>query len=197
MMTGQSERLINDYLDRLASAGAALPAGRRRDLVAEIRTHIEDALQAEGAADEVTVRTVLERVGTPEEIVAMASGVNPEPKVVRGRRETVALVVLAVGGFIPVVGWAVGVVLALSSGAWSRHDKKTGILIGLVPALVLGAIFVATGTTAAGLGPLELFVLAWGFVNGLLSAAYLAYRLAQPDNAADEGVLYSVRASSV
>jgi hypothetical protein len=55
---------------RLEAAAAALPAGRRTDLTAEVREHIDTALAAAGNSDEVTVRNVLERLGTPEEIVA-------------------------------------------------------------------------------------------------------------------------------
>ncbi len=61
-------KLVAGYLQRLESASAGLARGRRTELVAEIRGHIDDALLEAGAADEVTIRNVLERLGPPEEI---------------------------------------------------------------------------------------------------------------------------------
>lgn len=42
--------------------------GEGRSSSPEIRGHIDDALLEAGAADEVTFRNVLERLGPPEEI---------------------------------------------------------------------------------------------------------------------------------
>jgi uncharacterized membrane protein len=64
------DQLVTDYLARLERAAQVLPDPRRRDLVDEVRGHIELALDAAGARDEVAVRNALERVGDPEEIVA-------------------------------------------------------------------------------------------------------------------------------
>jgi len=65
-----TDALVREYMARLDAAAAALPAGRRTDLTTEVREHIDTALAAAGNSDEVTVRNVLERLGTPEEIVA-------------------------------------------------------------------------------------------------------------------------------
>lgn len=67
MTTGQ---LIDGYLTRLRDAAAVLPPPRRAELVAEVAEHIETAVEGPGGADEIAVRNVLDRLGSPEEIVA-------------------------------------------------------------------------------------------------------------------------------
>ena len=71
-MSASVDQLVNDYLSRLSVAAASLPPTRRAELLQEIREHIESARAAVAAADEATVRTMLDRLGEPEEIVAAA-----------------------------------------------------------------------------------------------------------------------------
>ena len=76
-----TDPLVRDYLGRLDAASAGLAAGRRTELATEVREHIDAALADAGNADEVTVRNTLERLGSPEEIVAAEGGtpISPEP----------------------------------------------------------------------------------------------------------------------
>jgi len=71
---------VAEYLRRLDQAAARLPAGRRGELIEEIRGHVSEALAAIGE-DEAAVRGVLDRLGSPEEIVAAedvgAGGADP------------------------------------------------------------------------------------------------------------------------
>jgi len=69
MAVGLDHPLVADYLRRLEEAARGLPAGRRSELVDEIRGHVTEALAATGD-DELGVRSVLDRVGSPEDIVA-------------------------------------------------------------------------------------------------------------------------------
>jgi len=62
--------LVDRYLADLASTAATLPSARRAELLDEVREHIATALEAAAPDDEVAVRNVLERLGTPAEIVA-------------------------------------------------------------------------------------------------------------------------------
>lgn len=176
------DRLVADYLRRLDDAAAALHVARRAELVAEIRVHIDEAIREAGTAGEVEVRNILERLGQPEEIAA-AAGSSMDPGSSRGKLETAALLTLALGGFVPVVGWAVGAVLVLASVAWSRRDKTVGFLLGLVPAFLVAALLLTIYTSETGLGKFEMLVLSWGFVCGLPCAGYLAYRLPHVNNA--------------
>jgi hypothetical protein len=204
MATKHPEALVSEYLRRLEAVGSMLLPDRRRELIAEIRTHIDDALLEAGTADEVTIQNVLERLGPPEEIVA-AAGPAPATTASRGKLEIGALVVLALSGLIPVLGWVVGAVLVLASAAWSARDKLVGLALGLLP-IILGAIGVmaasapsgsavpgagsgAISNGAGGLGPIELAVLVgWGVLAGPVSAAYLAYRLRHQRPATTRGM---------
>jgi uncharacterized membrane protein len=184
MTTVHQNELVADYLRRLERAAHPLTRSRRAELVAEIREHIDDALLEAGAADEVAVRNVLERLGPPEEI---ATAAGPPASVNTGRAgklEIAALVALAV----PFVGWLVGIPLVLLSQAWPGRDKAVGTLLGLSP-LLLGALVMTAGAShsgpvgapedspGSGLGPLEVSALGLLIFGGLVGAIYLALRL--------------------
>ena len=66
------------------------------------------------------------------------------------------MVMLTLGSLIPLVGWAVGVILLWSSGWWRRSEKLLGTLIvpgGPSLALLLGAFSTQTcGPTPVGDG---------------------------------------------
>jgi len=66
---GLEHPVVQDYLHRLDAAAAALPPGRRAELVGEIRAHVAEALAASGRDDEATARGVLDRLGEPQDIV--------------------------------------------------------------------------------------------------------------------------------
>src|SRR5206468_1092461 len=69
----RTDALVEDYLRRLERAAYALPPERRAELLLEIRGHISEARDTAAApADEAWTRTLLDRLGTPEEIVAAA-----------------------------------------------------------------------------------------------------------------------------
>jgi uncharacterized membrane protein len=188
MTTMQRDPLIDDYLRRLTAAAADLPHERRVELVAEIEEHIEAALDEGGAEHEAAVRNVLDRLGPPEEIAAEAGADARMPE--RGRLETAAMCVLAVSFVLPGVGYLIGAALVLASKAWHGHDKMIALLIPpfvvVVGALVVlvGAASVAEGESFdSGLGPVEVAVLMAIALSGLLSAAYLSYRLRRPEAA--------------
>ncbi len=188
-MITNPNRLVGDYLRRLERAAAVLPRARRTDLVAEIGEHIDAALVEAGAADEVVVRNVLERLGPPEEIVSAAGPVGRRS----GWFEVAALIALA----IPFLGWFVGIVLVAVSRAWTGREKAVAVMLVLVPAvlLALGVVSESSGSAVSaepvssglqpeevsagggGLGPIELAVVLGTFLVGPLAAVYLASRL--------------------
>ena len=139
MTNSTVDRLVDDYLARLADAAQVLPPDRSAELVSEIREHIAASRAGETGADEAAVRTMLDRLGDPADIVAAAVEDDPpeprsNPKPHQGRRsgiglEVGAVVMLTVGSFIPLIGWLVGVILLWSSGLWRRSEKLLGTLI--------------------------------------------------------------------
>ena len=160
MTNVRTDRLIDDYLRRLDAAAAALPADRRAELVSEIRAHLREAVE-DGATreDEIAVRNVLERLGSPEEIVAAASDFAPAPpggpvREVNG---------LAVASLLLGVLWlfGVGAVLAIILGFRARWEIKrsdgrqrglslalAGIIVG-----VLGLAVVLIGALGVSVSP--------------------------------------------
>lgn len=188
MTTVKTDRLVDDYLHRLEAAAAALPPERRSELVTDIRAHVDEALQAAGATNEVAVRNVLERLGSPEEIASAAVDAPPAAQVASRRTfELVALLMLIGGGFLPVIGGLpviilgvfivlVGLILVAMSGLWTARDKRVALLLG--PLLALMPFFILS-MLGEEITPQFLFVLF--FVSmGLGGALYLAWRLAHP-----------------
>ena len=137
MTTDALHPLAADYLERLRRAGRDLPAGRRRELLAEIEGHLSEAI-GPGASDAQAL-TVLDRLGEPEAIIAAEMPPRDEPANRRGVAEWAAIVLLPFGGFILGVGWLAGLVLLWSSRAWTTRDKWIGTLVipgGLATAFV-------------------------------------------------------------
>ena len=116
--------LADDYLLRLERAAQVLPPADRDELLAQIRSHLQDGLPP--GATEGEVRNLLAELGTPEDIVA-AAGPERSPTR-RGAREIFALLLLLTG-FPPIVGWLVGVGLLLWSPLWTAGQKALGILV--------------------------------------------------------------------
>lgn len=182
MTTEHPNRHVAGYLRQLETAAAGLAPQRRTELVEEIREHIDQALREVATDDEVSVRNVLERLGSPEEIAAAAGAgpVTPEPAHERkgaGLLEIATLAVFALGGLLPVIGWLIGVAFVSASEAWSTRDKAVGLLLSLVPVLMM-SMTVILGLTIWSLGALEVAVLLALF-TGPISALYLAARLRQ------------------
>jgi hypothetical protein len=157
----EADALVRDYLGRLEAAAWPLPADRRRELLVDVREHIESALTQAGRRDEVTARNVLERLGAPEEIVAAeteaggAPGV-PAPVVAErhprwGFLEVAALLFLTLGAiFLPVVGPIIGLVLVWASQEWTTRQKWIATIIvvalTLLPVLLLLGVNAGSGT---------------------------------------------------
>ena len=128
-----AEALVAEYLQRLEHAAAVLPPDRRSELLEEIAEHISSA----GASDEAGVRTLLDRLGEPEEIVAAArddlpgwpAWAAPVPQPRGTGVELAAVLMLTLGSFLPVAGWLVGVVLLWTSPLWRAREKLLGTLV--------------------------------------------------------------------
>jgi HAAS domain-containing protein len=127
MTTDTLHPLAAEYLKRLQRAARRLPPDRRAELVAEIESHLAEALDP--MAPEPEARNVLERLGAPEAIVAAEQPGTAKPVTARGTKEMVAILLLLFGGFIAGVGWLVGVILLWGSSAWITREKWIGTLV--------------------------------------------------------------------
>jgi uncharacterized membrane protein len=170
---------VERYLHELDRELQDLPQNRRRELLDEIREHIGAALEEAPSREEAEVRNVLDRLGDPTEIADEARQRFGIRRTEPGIRETLALVLLPIGGVIvPVLGWIVGAILLIGSRVWTSQEKVIGMLLfpgGLLPAVAL-TLFpaqvcssaelngVVTESCSGGIGP----VLAWAILAVLV-----------------------------
>lgn len=119
MTTDTLHPLAAEYLQRLRRAGRGLPAGRLRELLAEIEGHLSEAIDP--SASDAQALTVLDKLGEPEAIVA-AETPDPDelPDRHYGLRKWAAIILLLLGGFILGVGWFAGLILLWNSRAWTE-----------------------------------------------------------------------------
>jgi uncharacterized membrane protein len=133
---------VDTYLRELDRELRDLPPARRRELLEEIRDHIDSALEGP-AAREADVRNVLDRLGDPADIAAEARERFEIRRPKAGAREILALVLLPLGGFLWVIGWVVGAILLATSKVWTSREKLIGLLVlpgGLLPAGGFGLV---------------------------------------------------------
>lgn len=131
-----SDRLVDAYLKELAREAEPLPAGRRDELLADMRAHIAEA-RAAGATSEDEVRQVLQRLGHPRDIVAAATEglvqvelpprLRPQDFVALGLL-LVAPYLLSFSVIVAVVGWVIGLGMLWTSNRWSTIWKLVGTL---------------------------------------------------------------------
>jgi HAAS domain-containing protein len=176
MNTQTTDDLVNDYLARLWAACGDMPPAQRAELVEDIRGHIASA-RAAGPDDEIAVRTLLDRLGEPEEIVAAARDGEPRgaggpdgPPFAPGgpvgasgampalrRRgiglEITAMVLITIGSCVPVLGWLAGVALTWTSRRWRLGEKLVATLVapaGPGALVVLSALVPTSECTTYG-----------------------------------------------
>ncbi|WP_052707551.1 HAAS signaling domain-containing protein [Streptomyces rubellomurinus] len=188
--------LVRAHLDAVARLTEPLPADQRRELLADLREHVEVALAEAGPtgpADEATVRHVLDQLGSPRQIADAAlaeagparpeAGGRPEPESSGRTTVTLALAVLPlplllVPGVGPVLGLVTAVAAAIRVGRsaqWSRREKKQAALLLLAPLLAVPLAAVLVAALSGSLSPVGvLAACAVGFSPTLLAAARLA-----------------------
>ena len=154
MMNTEETALTDSYLAQLQEEARRLPPDQAAEMVADIREHI--AAATAGDAGEAHVREVLERLGSPQDVVSEALGGAPSaptapplapspyteafaaakrtatPSATWSGRETTAIACLIAAEVavivVPVAGiaWIVGLVALLTSGVWTSREKVLG-----------------------------------------------------------------------
>jgi uncharacterized membrane protein len=141
-MASKADQLVAGYLKRLDKALRDLPRDRRKDLLDEISGHIAEARGDLETESEATIRTLLDRLGEPEDIAAEAEeryGTRSKGTAL----DIATLILLLIGGVVlPVVGWIVGVVLLWISETWTTKEKLIGTVV--VPGGLALPLFLAT-----------------------------------------------------
>ncbi|MGP3960780.1 HAAS signaling domain-containing protein [Nonomuraea sp. 3N208] len=115
----QLDAIAEEYLSEIERAAAALPANRRAELLADVRSHIVIA-QAEVASDSpagiddpAAMSRILSKLGDPEAIVAAAVADLPPETPASSTARTAsrvlvktAVILLLIGGIL-LIGWFV------------------------------------------------------------------------------------------
>ncbi len=141
MMSLTHHPLVADYLTRLRLEAARLPAPDARELLGDIDEHLR-AAAGDGCETEADVRNLLDRLGSPEEVVTAAMPALPRqdpPRAEGGNRKEVAAVLLFLGAeflaltivgiLFAVVAWIVAAILMGGSPRWTRREKRAGFLV--------------------------------------------------------------------
>lgn len=127
---------LDHYFDRLERELADLPSGRRRELMEEIRDHVDQSLSAQPDPSEADIRNVLDRLGDPAEIASEARERYGVRRAEVRRSDWAAVFLLPFGGMfvlilgvLGVLGWLLGAILLLISRVFSPRDKLIGLLL--------------------------------------------------------------------
>jgi hypothetical protein len=149
-MATNADNIVGRYLGQLGDELDTLAGQRRHEVMEKVAGRIAAAREQLTTETDADVLEILERIGHPAVIAAIARerfGVRSERST---WREVAAIVLLPFGGVIvPLAGWLVGVFFLWASEAWTRRDKLIGTLIvpgGLLAPLLLFSI----GATARG-----------------------------------------------
>ena len=122
----QTTPTVHGYLDQLDRCLRDLPRGRREEITREIRTNIDAALDDAGGQSPAVVATILDQLGSPEEIADAARIDAPPHRPRIATRDVTTIVLLLVGGvLLPFIGWFIGVVMLWASNAWRTRDKSS------------------------------------------------------------------------
>ena len=138
MMANTTHPLVMEYLAQLEQAATRLSPEDARELLADIEEHF-DAAERDGQTSDAQIRTIIDRLGTPESLVnaaapATAAAVTPDPPRREGpavalllAAEILALTVL----FLPigVVVWIVGLIMVALSRRWSSAQRSRAFLV--------------------------------------------------------------------
>lgn len=134
MSTALTHPLVAAYLDGLDAALAGADPQERADVLASVREHLADALAGDEAPSAERVRTVLDELGSVEQIAAAASpgaspvaaastGSAPEPADASDRSTWLPGLLLAlaiVSFFLPLVGTALALGALIASALLLR-----------------------------------------------------------------------------
>jgi len=145
-----SDQIVEQYLSDLRDALQSLSPNSARELVAEIEQHIAEGRATLEPGDEVGLRNLLERIGSPVALASELQETEPSRSISTMDRATPWLIML--GGFAFGFGWLVGLYGLWSSRRWRIWDKLLGTFVW--PGGLLGTLYLfgasASSTACSG-----------------------------------------------
>ncbi len=151
MSAPRAEQRVDEYLKRLETELADVPADRREEIVSEIRSHIAEETARGGLTTEADLYNLLERLGDPAEIASAARPATAGPQPARARFGQAGAIEMLAMILTPFI-WPVGVILYWTSSRWRTRDKVIATLIppGGYPGLLLTVPFLLFSATVSG-----------------------------------------------
>jgi len=126
MMEPKLDRILNKYLKEIEAGLQEAPSAAKKELIAEIRSHLLEKWASGEVQSEESLLQVINEFGDPKEIAEdylAKSCIEVKPK---GAYPPSWLVVV-----LTVFIWPVGIILAWISPAWKLRDKIIATLIPL------------------------------------------------------------------
>jgi uncharacterized membrane protein len=125
------DQLVGRYMEDLRAESTVLEADKRAELLGQIEAHFNDA-----RSDNVDIRSSIDRLGRPEELVSEAlrqGSFTPQP-----RQPSQASIVLWAVGLVVAVLWAaiaaatlIGAAVVGAGQGWMLFAASVLLLIGL------------------------------------------------------------------
>jgi hypothetical protein len=145
-----SDRIIEEYLGDLRDALRTVNPSSSKEFIAEIEQHISEGRTSLEPGDEVGLRNLLERIGSPTALANELKETEPARTVSAMDRATPWLIMF--GGFAFGFGWLVGLYGLWSSKTWRIWDKLLGTFIWPGGLLGIFYLFLASSsiTTCSG-----------------------------------------------
>lgn len=145
---------VNDYLKAVEQAAQDLTPIDRVELLEQIREHLV-ATQLTPGATESLVRTEIDRLGDPLEIVGGVESVAAAPTIAAAARrpspwgplEIMAVALLVIGAImLPIIGPLAGLVCAWLSPAWTRGEKLVATALASGSIVLVGMVLFSSVT---------------------------------------------------
>jgi len=142
-----SDRIIEEYLGDLRDALRTINPSSSKEFIAEIEQHISEGRTSLEPGDEVGLRNLLERIGSPTALANELQETEPARTVSAMDRATPWLIMF--GGFAFGFGWLVGLYGLWSSKTWRIWDKLLGTFIWPGGLLGIFYLFLAIPSSTA------------------------------------------------
>lgn len=134
MMDESSERMLRHYLEEIESELERLPRSVRREIIAEIRSHLVEEWRRCSKPSEENMLNIINSFGEPVEIAAgYLEGRSAGHVRSAAASYPPSWLVIVLTVFL----WPAGIILAWLSPAWRSRDKLIATLIPLVFAAIL------------------------------------------------------------
>jgi hypothetical protein len=140
-----SDEIIEEFLNDLRHALQSVSPNTAKQFVTEIQQHIAEGRTTLEPGDQVGLRNLLERIGSPT-LLASEIAETESPRIVSAMDRATPWLI-ALGGFAFGFGWLIGLYGLWSSKTWRIWDKLLGTFIW--PGGLLGTFYLFAASSIA------------------------------------------------